>query len=103
MLDIVLSGGDDLNEYPDPEGVNKPKPYIYLYAMKILGTLPKETVVIEDSITGAKAGVAAGCFTIAIPNDFSQFEDFSFTNWRIDSFENMQIDQFLEQTSASRK
>lgn len=32
-----------------PEGVNKPKPYIYLHAAKILGLSPDERVVIEDS------------------------------------------------------
>ena len=99
MLDVELSGYEDLVEYSDPEGVNKPKPYIYLHAMKVLGTLPKETVVIEDSAPGAMAGFTAGCFTIAIPNAHTKQHDFSFAHWRLDSFQDMQISQFLKKCS----
>jgi beta-phosphoglucomutase len=99
MLDIVLSGYEDLQEYSDPEGVNKPKPYIYLHAMKLLGTLPQETVVIEDSAPGAMAGFTAGCFTIAIPNDQTKQHDFSFAHWRLDSFQDLQVSQFLKMCS----
>ena len=77
LFDIVLSGHDDLHEYSDPEGVNKPKPYIYLHAAKLLGVKPSECIVIEDSHTGVTAGVNAGCFTVAIPNAFSKSHDLS--------------------------
>jgi beta-phosphoglucomutase-like phosphatase (HAD superfamily) len=33
LFDIVLSGQEDLTDYSDPEGVNKPKPYIYQHAV----------------------------------------------------------------------
>ena len=96
LLDLVLSGREDLEEYVDPEGVNKPKPYIYLHAMKKLGALPGETVVIEDSASGASAGVSAGCFTIAVPNAYTKHHDFSRTNWQLASFADMDIRQFLQ-------
>lgn len=35
LFDVILSGHDDLTEYADPEGVNKPNPYIYLHAAKL--------------------------------------------------------------------
>jgi HAD superfamily hydrolase (TIGR01509 family) len=95
VFDVILSGQEDLKEYHDPEGVNKPKPYIYLHAMKLLGVLPHETVVIEDSASGASAGVAAGCFTIAIPNDYTQHHDFSHTQWTLPSFQGMEVETFL--------
>ena len=38
----------------------KPAPDVYLLAMKTLGVDPKRTVVIEDTPTGTRAGVAAG-------------------------------------------
>lgn len=38
----------------------KPAPDVYLLAMKSLGVDPKRTVVIEDTPTGTRAGVAAG-------------------------------------------
>ena len=95
LFDLMLSGQEDLHEYSDPEGVNKPKPYIYIHAMKMLGVSPHETVAIEDSFPGASAAVAAGCFTIAVPNIYTRQHDFSQTNWQLDSFSTMNIDKFL--------
>ncbi len=96
LLDMVLSGSDDLDDYTDPEGVNKPKPYIYLHAMKLLGVAPEETVVIEDSRAGSLAGVSAGCFTIAIPNDHTRHHDFSHSHWQLDSFAELDIQSFFQ-------
>ena len=95
LFDVVLSGQEDLHEYSDPEGVNKPKPYIYLHAMKLLGVSPNETVVIEDSASGALAGVSAGCFTVAVPNEYTKYHDFSHTNWKLDSLSGMSVLDFL--------
>lgn len=85
-LDVVLSGQQDLSDYSDPEGVNKPKPYIYREAMKRLGICPSECVVIEDSASGVKAAVDAGCFTIAVPNGFTRLQDLSHAHLRADPF-----------------
>ncbi|HEY2809938.1 MAG TPA: HAD family phosphatase [Rhabdochlamydiaceae bacterium] len=95
-FECILSGQDDLQEYTDPEGVNKPKPYIYLHAAKVLGLLPAHCVVIEDSHSGVTAGVRAGCLTIAVPNRFTQGHDLSRAVLKIDSFSNMDVDQFFE-------
>jgi len=95
LLDIVLSGCDDLDEYSDPEGVNKPKPYIYQHAMKILEVTPEETIVIEDSDVGALAGVSAGCFTVVIPQEFSKNHNFSNIHFQTDSLAKIDIEDFL--------
>lgn len=95
LLDIVLSGQDELHDYDDPEGVNKPKPYIYLHAIKELGVSPEKTIVIEDSAAGVMAGVSAGCFTIAIPNEHTKDQDLSHAILRLDSFEKMSIPEFF--------
>jgi HAD superfamily hydrolase (TIGR01509 family) len=42
----------------------KPAPDLYLLALETLGLKPYETVVVEDSPTGVRAGKAAGIFTI---------------------------------------
>lgn len=42
----------------------KPAPDVYLKAASEAGIVPSRCVVIEDSANGAKAGVAAGMFTI---------------------------------------
>ena len=46
----------------------KPAPEIYLTACKALGSKPARTLVLEDSPTGIAAGVAAGCYTVAVPS-----------------------------------
>ncbi len=46
----------------------KPAPEIYLAVCAALGTEPARTLVLEDSPTGIAAGVAAGCYTIAVPS-----------------------------------
>ena len=38
----------------------KPAPDVYVLAMKTLGVAPERTIVIEDTPTGTRAGVAAG-------------------------------------------
>jgi beta-phosphoglucomutase len=96
VVDIVLSGQEDLGEYVDPEGVNKPKPYIYLHVMKQLGLLPENIVVIEDSTAGVLASRAAGCFTIAVPNDYTRHHDLSSAHIKIASFADLSIDAFLK-------
>jgi HAD superfamily hydrolase (TIGR01509 family) len=102
-FDVVLSGHTDLNDYHDPEGVNKPKPYIYLHAAKLLGVSPSECIVIEDSMTGVLSGKAAGCITIAIPNRFTEMQDLSAANLRIDTLSGISVDEFLQTVLTSEK
>ncbi len=48
---------------------SKPAPDVYLAAAAALGADPKRCAVIEDSPTGARAGVAAGCSVFAFCPD----------------------------------
>ncbi len=48
---------------------SKPAPDVYLAAAAALGVDPKLCAVIEDSTTGATAGVAAGCTVLAFCPD----------------------------------
>ena len=38
----------------------KPSPELYLYAAKKMGMLPQDCAVVEDSVSGVRAGIAAG-------------------------------------------
>lgn len=96
FFDVILSGKDDLDEYIDPEGVNKPKPYIYWEAAKALKLSPTECVAIEDSYTGIKSSVDAGCFTVAIPNMLTQGQNLSLAHLTISSLENLLVEEFFE-------
>ena len=46
----------------------KPEPDVFLLAVERLGLNPKECYVIEDGVNGVKAGIAAGCDTIMVPD-----------------------------------
>ena len=46
----------------------KPHPEPYLTAAKELGVASEDCLAIEDSNTGAKSGVAAGCVVLCVPN-----------------------------------
>ena len=96
LFEVVLSGYDDLLEYSDPEGVNKPKPYIYLHAAKLLGVHPTKCIAIEDSYTGVTSAAAAGCITVAVPNHFTKHHDLSKAKVRIDTLADLTVERFLE-------
>lgn len=76
-FDLVISGSDDLDAYHDPEGKNKPKPYIYLEAAKRLKVDPCKCLVFEDTSAGVEAAALAGMIVIAVPNQFTIHQDFS--------------------------
>ena len=81
----TLSSRDMLNKFISDTGLNcfdlllsnddvknpKPSPDIYLKAIERLGVNKEETLVIEDSSTGIKAGKNAGICTLA--RDGSRF------------------------------
>lgn len=52
-----------------PAVVNgKPAPDIYLEAARQLGVDPSECLVFEDALSGLRAGKAAGCRVVAVPD-----------------------------------
>lgn len=59
-FDVVLSSTEV--EHP------KPEPDVFLEAAKRLGFSPQDCYVFEDAIGGVKAGAAAGCSTVMIPD-----------------------------------
>jgi HAD superfamily hydrolase (TIGR01509 family) len=61
--------------------LGKPNPEIYLKAMTKLGSRPDECIVLEDSCNGARAGKAAGAYTIAVPSEYTRSQDFSFADY----------------------
>lgn len=64
LLDIVLAGDEVSRGKPDPE--------IYLRIAAGLGVLPGQCLVIEDSVSGIGAALAAGMHCIAVPNDLTR-------------------------------
>ena len=48
----------------------KPFPDIYIKAAKSIGLDPRECLVVEDSVSGIKAGKSTGCRCLAVTNSF---------------------------------
>ena len=65
-LDVIVSG-EQFKE-------SKPNPEIYLKTAQLLGALPKECIVIEDSTVGITAAHRAGVKVIALRDDRFDFD-----------------------------
>lgn len=66
-FDVVVSGEEVKN--------GKPAPDIFLLAAERLGLPPEDCYVLEDSVSGARAGVAAGCASVMIVDLFQPTDD----------------------------
>jgi HAD superfamily hydrolase (TIGR01509 family) len=64
----------------------KPHPDIYLKASSLLGFEPSQCLVIEDSPTGIRAALAAGCIPLAITSTYQQEELAAYTSLIAGSF-----------------
>ncbi len=67
----------------------KPDPEIYQKAMAMLGVTPEESIVFEDSMTGVKAGRAAGARVIGVATTHTIDELAEVTNDVITDFTEM--------------
>ena len=71
----VLQASDEIvNGKPDPE--------IYLETCNKLNLDPSACVVLEDSSNGALAGKRAGCYCVAVPNEYTDKQNFDFADFR---------------------
>lgn len=63
----------------------KPSPDLFLYVAHMLGEIPDNCLVFEDSEKGVKAAVAAGMKCIAIPNIHTANHDFGMATMVVSS------------------
>lgn len=88
-LDTVVLGDDCTHSKPHPEA--------YQVAMKRLGVHPNECFVFEDSASGVKAGVAAGCKVVGVTTTKSESEMKELgCVAAIDDYTQIDIDAFLD-------
>lgn len=59
-FDVTVAGDEVRRSKPDPEP--------YRAAAAALGAHPADCVVVEDTLTGALSGAAAGCPVLVVPN-----------------------------------
>lgn len=100
-FDAIVSGDDDLKDIIDPEGVNKPKPYIYQKIASLLNVEPKTCLVFEDTQAGVQAAASAGMRVLAVPNRFTIQQDFSGSVGKI-NFKDFSFQVFKEQFLMAR-
>jgi beta-phosphoglucomutase len=67
----------------------KPAPDIYIKAAESIGLRPEECLVVEDAVSGVKAGKAAGCRCLAVTTSFER-EALKDADWIYDSLEDVQ-------------
>ncbi len=66
VFDSIITGQDVVNKKPFPD--------IYIKAAKSIGLEPQECLVVEDAVSGIKAGKSAGCRCLAVTNSFEASE-----------------------------
>ncbi|MEZ3116767.1 HAD family hydrolase [Halobaculum sp. MBLA0147] len=73
-FDLAVDRVRSADEY---DGPSKPEPGVYEAAMEDLGVAPAETVVVEDSANGVRAGARAGAWVIAYRDEHNADSDLS--------------------------
>ena len=78
VIENLKSRNLDLTKYfscivaRDVVSEGKPNPDIILYACKELDVEPLSMIFVEDSVSGVKAGKAAGCYVVALTSTTSE-------------------------------
>ena len=86
-FDFVLTAADV------PRG--KPSPDIYQAAAAQMGVSVENMLVLEDSPTGTKAGVAAGAYVVSVPNAHTIDGCFAGAKWVADSLKDRRLSLLL--------
>jgi HAD superfamily hydrolase (TIGR01509 family) len=69
----------------------KPAPDVYLKTVQTLGIEPNRAVALEDSEPGCRAAKQAGMKAVAIPNQFSERQDFKVADLIVRSAEALDL------------
>lgn len=94
-FDVIISGHDDLQDVVDPEGTNKPKPYIYQKVARWLNVAPTDCLVFEDTAAGVAAAAGAGMTVFAVPNQLTAKQDFGKAARVLGSLSELKIKEIL--------
>jgi HAD superfamily hydrolase (TIGR01509 family) len=73
----------------------KPDPALYKLAVHGLGINPNEAVAFEDSPNGALGAKRAGLYCVVIPNGVTRNLSFGDYDLRLDSMEDMELDELI--------
>jgi HAD superfamily hydrolase (TIGR01509 family) len=79
----------------------KPDPELYLLAAANLGTVPGNTLVIEDSANGVTAAKSAGAYCVAVPNPMTRDLPVSHADLRLEALSDMTLPALLARANRS--
>ena len=83
-----------MTAYGNDVKVGKPDPEIYLKAIDLLNVPANTCLVLEDAINETRAGKAAGCNVVAVPDKHTAHQDFSEVDYVVSSFANERLIEF---------
>ena len=86
-VDFVITAEDVIS--------GKPSPDIYLAAAKKMSVEAENMLVLEDSPTGTRAGVAAGAYVVSVPNEHTKHGRFDGCRWIANSLLDERIYRLL--------
>ena len=75
---------------------------MYLMAAENLDVPPDKMLVLEDSGNGCAAAVAAGAYTIAIPNEHTKQQDFEGVKGKVGSLASDSLHQLITGSRSYR-
>jgi HAD superfamily hydrolase (TIGR01509 family) len=78
----------------------KPRPTLYLEALKRLGVSANEAIAFEDSPNGVTAAKAAGIFTVAVPNGVTASLGLEEADLRLESLAELPLRELLDRRSS---
>jgi HAD superfamily hydrolase (TIGR01509 family) len=78
----------------------KPRPDLYLEALRLLDLQPEEAIAFEDSVNGIRAAKAAGVFVVAVPNPITQTFALDEADLLVTSLEDVPLDDLLARFGA---
>jgi HAD superfamily hydrolase (TIGR01509 family) len=87
-IDFIVTAEDVLR--------GKPAPDIYRLAATRMNSLPSRMLVLEDSPTGARSGIDAECFVVAIPSSHVSHHEFGDIRFKAKQLDAPEIFEVLQ-------
>ncbi|MNC27051.1 Phosphorylated carbohydrates phosphatase [compost metagenome] len=93
-FDCIRTGDDGVRLAPDPE--------LYRQTLQMLGVNPRQAAAIEDSPAGAAAAIAAGVYTVVVPNVTTAGMSFGPCHERLDSLDELELPELLNRLHGAK-
>lgn len=104
IIQIMQSLGleSHFHEFISALDIDKPKPSkdCYLAAANALGVNSAACLVLEDSSVGVQSAIAAGMTCIAVPNEYTAYQNLSRAHLRVDNLEG--VIEYLKSDISAR-